>query len=69
MVRVTNKEREAISAGCGWKPRIMALNRQASEIKKDTRYNCLISYSYFGTPGGIRTPGLRIRRRFMRDSR
>jgi len=43
MVRVTNKEREAISAGCGWKPRIMALNRQAPEMKKDTRYNCLIS--------------------------
>ena len=61
MVRVTNKEREAISARCGWKPRIMALNKQASETKKDTRYNCLISLVSIGAPGKIRTCDLRIR--------
>jgi hypothetical protein len=66
MVRVTNKEREAISGGCGWKPRIMALNRQDSEMKKDTRYNCLISISLTGAPGKIRTCDLRIRSPFTK---
>ena len=38
------------------------------KMKKDTGYNYLISFCFCGTPGPIRTGGLRIRREDRRVS-